>query len=79
MAATKSVSVETLRELVDAGSVRTLQAVRTGTRWALVARVGLDERVLRSQREDVRLFARLDTIHRFTRELGVNRFEVVER
>lgn len=33
MVATKSVSAETLRELVDAGSVRTLQAVRVWTRY----------------------------------------------
>lgn len=68
----------TLRELVDAGAVRALRAVQSADgSWALVAQVGMAERTLRSAREPVRTWRRLDTMYRWTRQtLGVNRLEL---
>ncbi|WP_440998140.1 hypothetical protein [Arhodomonas sp. SL1] len=74
-----TVREQTLRELVDAGSVRDLRAVQSATGdWALVAKIGMTERALRSQREDVRTWRKLDTVYRYAREtLGINRLEIV--
>lgn len=66
-------------ELARAGSIRLLQAVQSADgSYALVAGVGLEQRTLRSKREDVRRWRSLDSLSRYVREtLGVNRFEVV--
>ena len=67
-----------LRELARANSVQALQARRAGDRYALVARIGMGERTLRSRREEVRTWANLNTLARYVREkLGIGRFEVV--
>lgn len=78
MADPKPITIESLADLVRAGSVRTIHVVQTGDRWAVEADVGMERRPMRSQRSDVRLFASLDTLSRFLRErIGISRFEVV--
>lgn len=79
MSAMNTVREETLRELVSAGSVRQLKVVQSGDgSWALVAQIGMTERALRSKREPVRTWRRLDSVYKYAREgLGVNKFEVI--
>lgn len=78
MSHSKPISTESLADMASAGVVRTVKAVRTGNRWAVEATIGMETRPLRSQREQVRLFAKLDTLERFLRDqIGINRFEVV--
>jgi len=58
--------------LLEAGSVRSVSiepAPREG--WAVVLRVGMNERPIASQRQDVRTWASLDTLIGWLRRLGV--------
>lgn len=73
------ITEEGLAELARAGSIRVLQAVRSQDgSWAMVAKVGLVDRTLRSRRSDVRRWKSLDTLARYARErIGVANFEVV--
>lgn len=67
----------TARELVGAGAVRAIQAVRHGDAWAIVLRIALQDRVVRSQREPVRTWRSLDTLAGWVEQLGATQFEVV--
>ena len=67
----------TARELVSAGAVRVVQVVRHGDAWAVVVRVALRDRVVRSQREQVRTWRSLDTVAAWVGQLGAAGFEVV--
>ena len=66
----------TARELVSTGAVRVVQVVRHGDAWAIVIRVALRDRVIRSQRERVRTWRSLDTVAAWAAALGVAGFEV---
>lgn len=66
----------TARELVSTGAVRVVQVVRHGDAWAIVIRVALRDRVIRSQRERVRTWRSLDTVAAWVSALGVVGFEV---
>lgn len=74
----ETVNGETLKHLVNAGSVRALRAVQSGNgKYALVAQVGLQELTLCSRREPVRTWASLDSMARYCRDrFGVVDFEV---
>jgi len=66
------------RLLVESGAVRGVQVVRAGAgeRWAVIFTVGLSEMTLASKREDVRLFAKIDTVCDFLRNIGIKDFSV---
>lgn len=64
------------RLLVESGAVRGATVVRTGQRWAVVLHVGLVEMTLSSKREDVRLFAKLDTAADWLLGIGIKDFSV---
>jgi len=64
------------RLLVESGAVRGVQVVRAGERWAVIFTVGLSEMTLASKREDVRLFAKIDTVCDFLRNIGIKDFSV---
>jgi len=68
------------RLLVESGAVRGVQVVRVsagaGDRWAVIFAVGLSEMTLASKREDVRLFAKIDTVCDFLRNIGIKDFSV---
>ena len=66
----------TARELVNTGAVRSVQVLRHGDAWAAVIRVGLRDRVIRSQRERVRTWRSLDTVANWVVDLGANGFVV---
>jgi len=60
------------RMLVESGAVRSVSIEPApGDGWAVVLRVGLDERPVRSKREDVRTWSSVDTLVRWLKRLGV--------
>ena len=74
------ISEETFRILVNAGSVRkiTLQPAPWNgrDRWAVVVKLGMDEAVIKSAREDVRTWASLDSLARWLKTQGVGVVEL---
>ena len=68
------ISEETFRILVNAGSVCkiTLQPAPWNgkDRWAVVIKLGMDEAVIKSAREDVRTWASLDSLARWLKAQG---------
>ena len=74
------ISEETFRILVNAGSVRkiTLQLAPWNgkDRWAVVLKLGMDEAVIKSAREDVRTWASLDSLARWLKTQGVGVVEL---
>ena len=74
------ISEETFRILVNAGSVRkiTLQPAPWNgkDRWAVVIKLGMDEAVIKSAREDVRTWASLDSLARWLKTQGVGVVEL---
>ena len=74
------ISEETFRILVNAGSVRkiTLQPAPWNgkDRWAVVIKLGMDEAVIKSAREDVRTWASLDSLARWLKTQGVGIVEL---
>ena len=74
------ISEETFRILVNAGSVRkiTLQPAPWNgkDRWAVVLKLGMDEAVIKSAREDVRTWASLDSLARWLKTQGVGVVEL---
>ncbi|MFW6354565.1 MAG: hypothetical protein ACOC3I_09295 [Verrucomicrobiota bacterium] len=60
------------RMLVEAGAVRSVQIEPApGQGWAVVLRIGMEERPLASKRESVRTWASLDTVAAWLKRLGV--------
>ena len=72
----RSVLEPEARLLVESGAVRRASVVRAGERWAIVLHVGLVEMTLASKREDVRQFAKLDTVAEWLRDVGIKDFSV---
>lgn len=68
------ITEETLRILINAGSVRkiTIQPAPWNgkDRWAVVLKLGMDEATVRSAREDVRTWASLDSLVRWLKAQG---------
>lgn len=71
-----TVKLSTLRELVDAGSVRSVSLLGQKGGYAVSVHLGMTERILAGKDGDPRVFATLDTAARTLRELGVAAFEV---
>lgn len=76
MATIAPIRIEALRELIAAGSVRSVTLLGQRGGWAVTVRVGLAERVLANRQGDPRLFATLDASGRALRALGVAEFAV---
>jgi len=66
----------TLRELVEASSVRSACVVGQPGGFAVTVRYGEAEKMLASSRGDFRRFASLNTAAEFLRKLGIMKFEV---
>lgn len=60
-----------LRKLVHAGSVREVQVVADGREWYLVAKIGMTEQVVGSERQQRRTWRSLDRLVDWLRGLGV--------
>ena len=77
--ASEYITTRTLKELSHAGSLRSVLLVSTGSRFALRAKIGMIERVLRPTNgaAKARLWSSLDSAARFVREdLQIGNFEV---
>lgn len=74
--ATATVKIETLRELIAAGSVRSATLLGQRGGYAVLIQVGTQERVLANRTGAARLYARLDTAAKDLRELGLAEFGV---
>lgn len=75
MAAT--VKLATARELVEAGSVRSASIIGQAGGYAVLLKVGMQERALSTKTGQPRLFTGLDAAARVLRDsLGVARFDV---
>ena len=74
------ISEETFRILVNAGSVRkvTIQPAPWNgkERWAVILKLGMDEAVIKSAREEVRTWASLDSLARWLKTQGVGVVEL---
>lgn len=76
MTVTATVKLSTLRELADAGSVRSVSLRGQKGGYAVSVRYGTAERVLAGKNGDPRVFATIDTAARQLRDIGVTAFEV---
>lgn len=72
----EKISHQTLKELVEAGSVRGACLVGRPGGFGVVVRYGSVERALSCTRGQIRLFASLDTAMPYLKRLGLARFEV---
>ena len=74
------INEEMFRILIRAGSVRRVTvepAPWNGkTRWCVVLKLGMDEGVIKSHREEARTWASLDTVARWLKDCGVGVVEV---
>ena len=73
---TATVKLATLRELVDAGTVRRVTLVGQTGGFAVIARYGMQERALATKTGAPRLFASIDSAARELRTVGIAAFEV---
>lgn len=67
----------TLKNLVQAGSVRSASAVANGGTWSLIVRIGPFEKALTSHNSrNVRAFQKIDTLTKYLHDLGIHSFDV---
>lgn len=76
MPATASVRLDTLRELVAAGSVRSATLLGQRGGFAVLVRIGMSERLLANRAGQPRLYAKLDTAAKDLRAWGFGEFIV---
>lgn len=69
-------TIATARQLIDAGAVRAVEVIGHPGGWAIVLRIGAGEAVIQTDRGEVRLWARLDTVRAQLEAFGVRRFAV---
>jgi len=67
----------TTKELIATGVVRVLQVVHHDDAWAVLVRLGVQNRVVRSQRETIRTWRSLDTVAIWAAGLGAVAIEVI--
>lgn len=70
------IKLENLRELVDAGAVKSAQIVGQKGGYTVVAMIGAQQRPLGAKRGGVRLFTAADSAIKALRELGLMQFSV---
>ena len=70
------VKPETLRALIEAGSVRDAMAVADGRRWRVEVSVGMTRRAIATRRGELRQWSSLDAVARYLRERGIARWAV---
>jgi hypothetical protein len=70
------IKLESLRELVEAGAVTSVQIVGQKGGFAVVASVGPQQRPLGTRRGDVRVFTAADTAIKTLREMGMMQFSM---
>ena len=73
----QSITEDTTRELIATGVVRVLQVVHHDDAWAVLVRVGVQNRVVRSQRETIRTWRSLDTIGTWAAGIDTFALEII--
>ena len=71
-----TIDQKTLSQLVRTGTVRAAHVEARGNGWSVAAKCGGANLFLAAKRGDVRMFRKLETLVRFLREIGIDRFEV---
>jgi len=72
----RPIKLESLRELVAAGSVKSATILGQKGGYAVMARVGTQQRPLGTKLGDVRMFGSADTAVKVMRELGLSLFNL---
>ena len=72
----ETIKERTLRELVEANSVRSACLVGQHGGFAVTVRYGIVEKTLSNARGETRVFASLNTATEFLRRMGIVKFEV---
>ena len=72
----KTVKLAMLRELVEAGSIRSAAIVGLPGGYAIQVRYGMSDRALAARTGDVRIFAKIDAAAKTLRGLGVVKAEL---
>ena len=72
----KTVKLSTLRELVEAGSVRSAAIVGLPGGYSVQVRYGMSDRALAARTGDVRIFSKIDGAAKTLRALGVVKAEL---
>lgn len=72
----QTINQTTLKELVAAGAVRSVQAIGIQGGWTLLVRFGMTEKALAAQRGELRRWSKLETLIRFLRGMGIAQFDV---
>ena len=72
----KTVKLATLRELVEAGSVRSAAIVGLPGGYAVQVRYGMSDRALAARTGDVRIFSKIDGAAKTLKGLGVVKSEL---
>lgn len=70
------VKPETLRELVEAGSVRDALVTADGRKWRIEVAVGMTRRGVATRRGELRQWSSLDAVARYLRGMGIARWMV---
>jgi len=70
------VKPETLRALVEAGSVRDALVTADGRKWHVEISVGMARRAVATRRGQLRQWSSLDAVARYLRGMGVARWMV---
>jgi hypothetical protein len=74
---TQTIDADDVAKLWDTGALRDLRAVRQeGGKWALQGRVGTHWLSVRSRRQELRLWASLDTLERFCSTTGAKQLTI---
>ena len=72
----KTVKLATLRELVEAGSVRSAAIIGLSGGYAAQLRYGMSDRALAARTGEVRIFSKIDAAAKILRGLGVVKAEL---
>jgi len=73
----EAITEATFRKLVKGGSVREVQVVADGREWYVVAKIGMEDQVVSSQRRQRRTWRSLDSVLDWLQDrVGVATFSV---
>jgi len=70
------IKLESLRELVAAGSIKSVTILGQKGGYAVVASIGMQQRTLGTKFGEVRMFGSTDTAVKVLRELGLSQFNL---
>ena len=71
----KLIQHTSFKDLVNANAIRRIEVHNDGKWWLLIL-IGNQERILAAKRGHVRKFSSLNTVEKYLRSVGVQRFEV---